>query len=99
VIFNPLGKPELARILEMQLAGLGRLLAPRGVTLRVTDAAKQAIVEAGYEPAFGARPLRRAIQQKIQDPLAQLLLSPGETAGTIEVDAHGTELSLRRVVA
>jgi ATP-dependent Clp protease ATP-binding subunit ClpA len=99
VIFNPLGKPELARILEIQLAGLGRLLAPRGVTLRVTDAAKQAIVEAGYEPAFGARPLRRAIQQKIQDPLAQLLLSPGETAGTIEVDAHGTELSLRRVVA
>jgi ATP-dependent Clp protease ATP-binding subunit ClpC len=99
VIFEPLGKPELARILEIQLAALGRLLAPRGVTLRITDAAKQAIVELGYDPAFGARPLRRAIQQKIQDPLAQLLLAPGESgaAGIIEVDAHGAEFSLLRV--
>jgi ATP-dependent Clp protease ATP-binding subunit ClpB len=80
VIFEALGKPELTRILELQLGGLSRMLAQRGVTLSVSDAAKRAIVEQSYDPAFGARPLRRVIQQKLQDPLAQLLLERGASA-------------------
>jgi len=100
VIFEALGKPQLARILELQLAGLGRLLAQRGVTLQLSDAAKRYIVEAGYDPAFGARPLRRVIQQKLQDPLAQMLLENGASnALSVEVDATptGDGLTLRRV--
>jgi ATP-dependent Clp protease ATP-binding subunit ClpC len=98
VIFEALGKPELTRILELQLKGLVRLLAQRSVTLQLTDAAKQYIVDAGYDPAFGARPLRRVIQQQLQDPLAQMLLERGAgTALTVAVDASpdGAGLSLR----
>jgi ATP-dependent Clp protease ATP-binding subunit ClpB len=88
VIFEALGKPELARILELQLKGLARMLAQRGVTLQLSDAAKQYIVDAGYDPAFGARPLRRVIQQKLQDPLAQMLLERGAgNALSVTVDA------------
>jgi ATP-dependent Clp protease ATP-binding subunit ClpC len=100
VIFEALGKPELARILELQLASLGRLLAQRGVTLQLSDAAKRYIVEAGYDPAFGARPLRRVIQQKLQDPLAQMLLESGaSTALSVEVDStpDGDGLTLRKI--
>jgi len=99
VIFEALGKPELARILELQLKGLERMLGQRGVTLRLSDAAKQLIVELGYDPAFGARPLRRVIQQKLQDPLAQMLLARGGGALDVDVevapDGVGLELHTR----
>ena len=62
------------------------MLGQRGVSLRLSEAAKQLIVELGYDPAFGARPLRRVIQQKLQDPLAQMLLARG--GGALEVDVE-----------
>jgi len=99
VIFEALGKPELARILELQLKSLGRLLAQRGVTLRLSAAAKRYIVDAGYDPAFGARPLRRVIQQKLQDPLAQMLLESGAGSSLsldVDVTPGGDGLALHR---
>jgi ATP-dependent Clp protease ATP-binding subunit ClpB len=98
VICEALGKPELARILGLQFEGLSRMLAQRGVTLTVSDAAKRAIVEQSYDPAFGARPLRRVIQQKLQDPLAQLLLERGASAAltvTADIDPGDDAIALR----
>jgi ATP-dependent Clp protease ATP-binding subunit ClpB len=79
---------ELARILELQLRGLSRMLAQRGVTRTVTDGAKRAIVDQSYDPAFGARPLRRVFRQKLQDPLAQLLLERGSSALSVTADVN-----------
>ena len=74
VIFRPLGEEQLAHIVELQLARLDSLLAAKKITLTVTDEAKRFIASEGYEPAFGARPLKRAIQRLLQDPLALALL-------------------------
>ncbi|MBD3236994.1 MAG: ATP-dependent chaperone ClpB [Candidatus Eisenbacteria bacterium] len=75
VIFDPLTRAQLAEILELQLAELRRYLEPRGVTLELTDAARQRLAELGYEPEFGARPLRRVLQREVQNELARRLLS------------------------
>ncbi len=89
IIFDPLGKPQLADIVEIQLRQVEALLEPRGIGLRVSDAAKARIVELGYEPAFGARPLRRIILKHIQDPLAEAVLRGGYQSGdTVEVDTQ-----------
>jgi ATP-dependent Clp protease ATP-binding subunit ClpB len=70
VIFNPLGKEQLARIVQLLLEDVERLLAERQITLEITPAATELILAEGYDPAYGARPLRRAIQRLVQDPLA-----------------------------
>jgi ATP-dependent Clp protease ATP-binding subunit ClpB len=74
IVFRPLGKVELTRIVDLQLGRLEHLLADRKITLRITDAGKRVIAEEGYDPSFGARPLKRAIQRLVQNPLALLLL-------------------------
>ncbi len=74
IVFRPLGDEDLKRIVELQLRRAERLLAERKISLQVTDAAKELIAEEGYEPAFGARPLKRAIQRLIMNPLAILIL-------------------------
>ncbi|HEX5726227.1 MAG TPA: ATP-dependent chaperone ClpB [Longimicrobiaceae bacterium] len=74
VVFKPLGMEELTRIVDLQLGRLQRMLAERKITLRVTDAAKALIAEEGYDPAYGARPLKRAIQRLVQNPLAMHVL-------------------------
>jgi ATP-dependent Clp protease ATP-binding subunit ClpB len=74
VVFRPLGRAELERIVDLQLRRVQRLVESRRITLRVTPAAREAIVEEGYDPAFGARPLKRAIQRLVQDPLALQIL-------------------------
>jgi ATP-dependent Clp protease ATP-binding subunit ClpC len=96
VVFRPLTKQDLARIVEIRLSELGRLLAPRKLALQVSEGAKQRLVELGYEPALGARPLKRTLLKELQDPLAQALLSAKLPAGgTIKVDiAEGGALSL-----
>ena len=87
VIFDPLGKDDLMGITEIQLRGLARLLAHRRVGLEVSDSAKDRIVELGYEPAFGARPLKRVILKELQDPMAQAMLEGGYQSGdTVSVD-------------
>jgi ATP-dependent Clp protease ATP-binding subunit ClpB len=88
VVFSELTKDNLTRIVDIQLAGLGRILADRKLKLEVTPAAKDKLLAEGYDPAFGARPMRRAIQRLIQDPLALKLLEGGFLAGdTVKVDA------------
>lgn len=92
VVFRPLTREVLRKILRIQLKGLQKLLDPRGLTLEVTGAAENKIVEMSYEPAFGARPLRRVIARELQDPLADKLLAVSQSAGvklTVDVDATG----------
>ncbi|MBX7118149.1 MAG: ATP-dependent chaperone ClpB [Gemmatimonadaceae bacterium] len=74
VIFRPLGEEEIGHIVELQLTRLDRLLADRKMTLALSDDAKALIAAEGYEPAFGARPLKRAIQRLLQNPLALAIL-------------------------
>ena len=90
VIFNPLGKAQLEKIVALLLKSVEKLLAERQITLELTPAAKALLVREGYDPAYGARPLRRTIQRMIQDPLAMQILEgkvlPGEH---IRVDRDG----------
>src|SRR5690242_5588921 len=89
VIFNPLGKEQITKIIDLQLDHLRRLLADRKITIQLTPAARELLSERGYDPQFGARPLKRAIQRLIQDPLAlKILEGEVETGETIEVGAN-----------
>ena len=74
VIFNPLGKEQLMSIVDLLLKSVEKLLDERKITLTLTPAAKELVLREGYDPAYGARPLRRAIQRLIQDPLAMEIL-------------------------
>jgi ATP-dependent Clp protease ATP-binding subunit ClpB len=74
IIFQPLGTEEIEKIVELQLRKLEKLLADKKITIEVTPEAKQLIAEEGYDPAFGARPLKRTIQRLIQNPLAMAVL-------------------------
>ncbi|HEY2517019.1 MAG TPA: AAA family ATPase, partial [Polyangiaceae bacterium] len=90
VLFRPLSKGDLRGIVDIQLRRLEKLLADRELKLALTDAAKDALVDLGYEPAFGARPLKRAILKKLQDPLAEEILAGGYGGGgTVKVDLNG----------
>jgi ATP-dependent Clp protease ATP-binding subunit ClpB len=74
IIFNPLGTEELTRIIDLRLEEVRRLLADRHITLELTDSAKELLLREGYDPNFGARPLKRSIQRLVQDPLAVKIL-------------------------
>jgi ATP-dependent Clp protease ATP-binding subunit ClpB len=79
ILFNRLGRSEMKRIVDIQLQHLERLLAERKISLKVDDAAKTWLANTGYDPVYGARPLKRIIQRELQNPLAMMLL-----AGTIK---------------
>jgi len=70
IVFRPLGEEQIGRIIELQLHRLERLLAERKLTIELSAEARQAIAAEGYEPAYGARPLKRALQRMVQNPLA-----------------------------
>ena len=74
IVFRPLAKEQLVKIIELRLEDLRRLLAERKISLELTDEAKEVLFVEGYDPAFGARPLKRAIQKLVQDPLALKIL-------------------------
>jgi ATP-dependent Clp protease ATP-binding subunit ClpB len=74
IVFHPLGKKQLVKIIELRLEDVRRLLADRKISLELTDAAKELLFAQGYDPNFGARPLKRAIQKLVQDPLALKIL-------------------------
>ncbi len=74
IIFSPLGKEQLVKIIELRLEDVRRLLADRKISLELTDAAKDPLFTEGFDPNFGARPLKRAIQKLVQDPLALKIL-------------------------
>jgi ATP-dependent Clp protease ATP-binding subunit ClpB len=100
VEFEPLSRDQIAEIVELQLGRLRHRLAERHITLELTDTAKEALAGAGWDPAYGARPLKRAIQRLVENPLALRLLE-GEFADgdSIRVDAHGEEIVFDRVEA
>ena len=103
VVFSQLGREEISSIIDIQLAKLKRNLAERGITLELDDSAKELLTEEGYDPVYGARPLKRAIQSMIQNPLATKILSgevkPGETVvvskdgGELKFTASGSQRS------
>jgi ATP-dependent Clp protease ATP-binding subunit ClpB len=74
IVFRPLGKEQLVKIIDLRLEDVRRLLADRKISLELTDAAKELLFAQGYDPNFGARPLKRAIQKLVQDPLALKIL-------------------------
>ena len=89
VLFHSLGKEELSRIVDIMLRELNDRLADRKITISLTPAAKTRIAGIGFDPAYGARPLRRALQKRIEDPLAMRILEGGVPEGervTVDVD-------------
>ncbi|HEX8276331.1 MAG TPA: ATP-dependent chaperone ClpB [Longimicrobiaceae bacterium] len=87
IVFRPLGMEDLTHIVEIQLRQLERLLADRKLALRITGPAKELIADEGYDPAYGARPLKRAIQRLLQNPLAiRVLEGEFEEGDTVVVD-------------
>jgi ATP-dependent Clp protease ATP-binding subunit ClpB len=93
VEFRPLSREQLGEIVELQLARLRERLAERELSLELTDAAKEALADAGWDPTYGARPLKRAIQRLLENPLALRLLEGDYGAGdTIRVDAQNGDL-------
>ncbi len=100
LIFNPLGKEQLSKIVELRLEDLRKLLADRKISLELTPAAKERVFTEGYDPNYGARPLKRAIQRLIQDPLALKILDGEVLHGDhIVVDADKREGKLTFKVA
>ncbi len=97
VLFDALTRDELTHIVDLQIAELSRRLAARRISVEVTGAAHQWLAQTGYDPAYGARPLRRLVQTAIGDPLARMLLSGDVLDGntvTVDVDPSGDGLVL-----
>jgi len=100
VEFHPLSREQIADIVELQLRRLRERLAERGLSLELTEDAKEAIAEAGWDPTYGARPLKRALQRMIENPLALRLLEGDFTEGdTVLVDARDGELVFEKAGA
>jgi ATP-dependent Clp protease ATP-binding subunit ClpB len=98
--FTPLSKEQIGEIVELQLERLRERLAERRIELELTEAAKEVLAEAGWDPAFGARPLKRAIQRLLENPLALRLLEGDFADGdTIRVDAEDGEIRFEKVGA
>ena len=97
IVFHPLGEEQIRAIVDIQLAGLKARLAERDMTLDLSTAARDQLGEAGFDPVYGARPLKRAIQQQIENPLAERILqgqfAPGDH---ILVDVEGGELHFEK---
>jgi ATP-dependent Clp protease ATP-binding subunit ClpB len=98
VVFRALTEAELTRIVEIQLEGLRRRLAERRITLEVSDAARGYLARVGYDPVFGARPLKRAIQREVETPVARLIVAGKlRDGGTVRVDVAGDGLRVEAV--
>jgi ATP-dependent Clp protease ATP-binding subunit ClpB len=96
IVFHPLGKAELREIVDLQIKRLAAQLEENDFELEVTDAARDLLAEEGYDPVYGARPLKRVIQQRLQNQLANEILSGHHTEGSkIVVDASGGEFTFR----
>ncbi|HEV2294218.1 MAG TPA: ATP-dependent chaperone ClpB [Tepidisphaeraceae bacterium] len=92
IVFHPLRKEQLTLIVEVQLENLRQRLAQRGLKLELTDEAKRLLADEGYDPTLGARPLKRVIQQRLENPLAQRILRNEYTEGdTIRVDVDAAK--------
>jgi ATP-dependent Clp protease ATP-binding subunit ClpB len=100
IVFKPLTQEQLAEIVDIQLANLEKRLADRKIQLQVTDAAKRLLAERGWDPVYGARPLKRTIQRLVQDPLAMRILEGEFKEGDqIVVDVEGGEITFAKARA
>ncbi len=98
IIFDRLNEEDLARIVDLQVGHLQRRLADRHITISLTETARRQLARDGYDPAYGARPLKRLIQREIENPLARRLLAGGITDGDrVEIDANGEVFSLSKL--
>jgi ATP-dependent Clp protease ATP-binding subunit ClpB len=98
IVFQPLTDAQLGEIVALLLAGLQARLAESGISLEVTDPARALVAEQGYDPQYGARPLRRAIQRLVENPLAKQLLAGEFKAGdTVRIEAVDGELAFEAV--
>jgi ATP-dependent Clp protease ATP-binding subunit ClpB len=98
IVFHSLSEEHLKRIVEIQLERLRARLADRHITLQLTDSARENLVATGYDPHYGARPLKRAIQKKVETPMGRLLLQGAIRDGqTVIVEADGRSGDLRFV--
>jgi ATP-dependent Clp protease ATP-binding subunit ClpB len=96
IVFDPLDKEEIARIVDIQVEGLAARLAARKLDIELSPAAREYLAEKGYDPSFGARPLKRLIQREVQDPLAMKLLAGELSEGSrVIVDREGDGLAFR----
>jgi ATP-dependent Clp protease ATP-binding subunit ClpB len=97
IIFRPLSKKDLRGIVDIQLKRLEKLVSDRELKLELSEGAKMKLVDLGYEPAFGARPLKRAILKQIQDPLAEEILHGGYANGsTVKCDVEGDDFKFQK---
>ena len=93
VVFHPLDKEQIKQIARIQLHSLEKRLGERGLGILLSDKALELMGNVGFDPVYGARPLKRAIQQQLENPLAQQILAGGFGAGdTVQVDAEGGHL-------
>src|SRR5678815_3300817 len=96
IVFTPLGKEQLVKIIDLRLEDLRRLLADRKISIELSDAAKDLLFSEGFDPNFGARPLKRAIQKLVQDPLALHILDGEVLHGDhVVVDAKNGKLQFQ----
>ena len=93
IVFHALNRQHISRIIDIMLKELKQQLQEKRITLEVSDAAKELVADSGYDPDFGARPLRRAIQKMIENPLAELILQGKYSDGeTVHIDSKDGEL-------
>lgn len=97
ILFHTLSKTELRQIVSIQVKRIERLLAEQKITLELSDAAKNHITDVGYDPVYGARPLKRAIQRELENPLANKILENAFVEGdTIAIDCENNTLQFRK---
>ena len=95
IIFNPLGKEDLRKIVELEIEKVQERLSEQEIKLEVTDAAKDYLAEKGFDPEFGARPLRRLIQKEIENEVSGLIISGEISEGdTVKVGKRGSSLQI-----
>ena len=93
VLFRPLQLAEIEKIVDLQTEDLRRRLTDRGVRLEMTEPAREYVARRGYDPVYGARPLKRVIQREVETPVARLIVAGKlRDGGTVRVDVAGDEL-------
>ncbi len=96
VIFNPLGEDQIVAIVDLFFASIAKKVAERNIGLELTEGAKRLIAQAGFDPVYGARPLKRALYEIVEDRLADLILGGEvEEGNRVVFDAEGEEITVR----